>query len=339
MKSMTICFLLLIFTAATGKSESTHQASHELPAIPVHTISVQETTTLPQVELVATIEAVRQAAISAKVTGTIIELPVVLGSRVEQGDILAQISAEEISARVLQAQAQLAQARRNLLREQKLLKRNATTRETVNSLRDMFKIAQATLKEAQTMLGYATIKAPFTGVITRKLANNGDLATPGAPLLRLEDDTSLQAVTAVPESLLQRIATGDSLTVIIPSAAAELTGTVAEIAPAADPRSRTARVKINIPYSPALRTGQFARIALPAAPATSLFVPTSAVIPFGQMDKVFVVENGYAMLRLVRTGRHTDKKVEILAGITPGDNVITDNNSRLISGQPVTVTQ
>ncbi len=328
--------LVLLLTAAIGFC-SENKPQPVLPTIAVHVQKATKTETMPQVELVATIEAVEQAAIAAKVTGTITELPVVLGSRVKQGDVLVKISAEEISARVLQAQAQLAQAKRNLVREQKLLKKNATTSETVNSMRDMFAVAQASLQETQTMLGYTTITAPFAGVITRKPANTGDLATPGTPLLQLENDTALQAVTAVPESLISGIAIGDTLSVEIPAARLTIPGTVAEIAPAADPRSRTAAVKINLSKDPGLRTGQFARVQLPVNPAQTLLIPQSAVVPFGQMDKVFVLEDGKAQLRLVRTGTVRDDQVEILTGIEPGDTVIIDNNALLVSGQPVTV--
>jgi RND family efflux transporter MFP subunit len=343
MKTKTILVILssCIFTLCTSiQSQSEHSPpQQDLPEVAVHVQTAKETSTQPQVEMVATIEAVEQAAIAAKVTGTIIELPVVLGSRVSKGDTLARISADEISARVLQAQAQLTQAKRNLNREQKLLKRNATTKETVNSLRDMFSVAKASLQEAKTMLGYTTILAPFNGVVTQKFANSGDLATPGVPLVQLENDASLQAVTAVPESLIHYIKSGDKLTVEVPSAQLTLTGTVAEIAPAANPQSRTAPVKINIEYNTALRTGQFARVILPVALAKTLFIAKSAVIPFGQMDKVFVVEDGKAKLRLVRTGSQSGDLVEILAGITDGDRVIVENNTLLTSGQPVTVNQ
>lgn len=330
------CCLALLLTATNASGEEKKYRS-ALPTVTVHVQTVQETSTQPQVELVATIQAVQQAVVAAKVTGTITELPVVLGSRVKRGDMLIKISAEEISARVLQAQAQLAQAKRNLAREQKLLKKNATTSETVNSMQDMFAVAQASFQEAKTMFSYTTITAPFDGVITRKIVNSGDLATPGTPLLQLENDTSLQAVTAVPESLINQVKSGAKLSVQVPSARITVSGTVAEIAPTADPLSRTAPVKIDLENNPALRTGQFARIVLPVDPAATLLIPKSAVVPFGQMDKVFVLQDGKAQLRLVRTGSQTDKQVEILAGLNPGDQVIVDNNTLLVNGQPVTV--
>lgn len=333
-----LCFslscLVLLLAASTGLAEK--QTTAEPPVtVNVHVQTLQKNTSQQQVELVATIQPVLQAAIAAKVTGTITQLPVQLGSKVKQGDLLIKINAEEISARLMQAQAQLAQARRNYEREKKLLKKNATTRETVKSLRDMLNVAQAAFHGAKTMLGYTTITAPFDGVVTNKSANSGDLATPGTPLLHIENNTHLQAVTAVPESLINQIHPADTIQVHIPSAQLALIGTVAEIAPAADPQSRTAQVKIDIPYEQALRSGQFARVNLPVQPATTLLVPRSAVVPFGQMDKVFVVEDGIAQLRLVRTGSSSGDTLEILAGLRPGDQVIIDNNALLVSGQPV----
>ncbi len=334
----TLILLLVLLTGLPGLAEE-KKTDNSLPTVEVETLDLQPTTTEPQVELVATIEPVLKAAIAAKVTGTVTELPVRLGSRVSRGDLLLRISAEEISARVMQAQAQLAQARRNYERERKLLKKKATTPETVKSMKDMLAVAEAAFDEAKTMLGYTRITAPFDGVITRKMVNSGDLATPGTPLLRLENDGELQAVAAVPETLLNKIHEGDLLQVVVPSAGLRIQGTVAEIAPAADPASRTAPVKVGVAHDPALRTGQFARVILPVDQATTLLVPVSAVVTFGQMDKVFVVEEGRARLRLVRTGSRSNDSVEILAGLTPGDRVIISNNKLLVSGQPVTVKQ
>ena len=170
--SILTCCLTILLTATNGLSEEKRQAA-DLPTVAVHVQTVQESSSHAQVELVATIQAVQQAAIAAKVTGTITELPVVLGSRVKRGDLLVKISAEEISARLLQAQAQLDQAKRNLAREQKLLKKNATTPETVKSMQDMFAVARASVQEAKAMLGYTAITAPYDGVITSRFNDEG----------------------------------------------------------------------------------------------------------------------------------------------------------------------
>ncbi len=336
---LSACALVLVLACAGARAED-KTAPPPVPAkVRVHVLTLEKKEIPSLVEVVGTVQAVQRASIAAKVSGFIAEIPVVLGSRVRKGDLLVKISAEEISARLLQAQAQLAQARRNLEREQKLLRQNASTPETVKTMRDMYAIAEAGYREAKTMLGYTTITAPFAGVITRKIAHAGDLATPGTPLLELENSSRLQIVTAVPESVVRNIETGDRITVKVPAARLVGQGTVAEIAPVADPRSRTTRVKINISQSALLRTGQFARVSIPMKNTETLLVPASAIVPFGQMDRVFVAEKGKARLRLVRTGERADGMVEILAGLNPGDRVIVDNNRLLVNGQPLSIVQ
>jgi len=335
--SFIVLAVLLVFLTGCREEQKKETAGPALTPVQVHVMTVTKEEAPSQTEAMGTVQPVDRAAIAAKVTGTIEKMTVVLGSRVNKGDLLVKISAEEISAKVIQAQAQLTQAKRNLDREQKLLKKHAATSESVKSLQDMYRVAEAVYREAETMLGYTEITAPFDGLITRKIANIGDLATPGTPLLQLENNRKLQVVTAVPEGLVLQIKPGDHLSVSIPAANLVLTGTVAEIAPAADPLSRTAPVKINIDTNPNLRSGQFARVALPGNRTDTLFVPASAVNSFGQMDRIFVDRDGKAQLRLVRTGMREGDRIEILAGLNPGDRVITDNNKLLVEGQPLTI--
>jgi len=308
-----------------------------LPPVSVHVVTVTPQETVASIEVVGTVEAVEKAVIAAKVTGSITDIPVVLGSRVKKNDLLVQISAEEISAGLLQAKAQLAQARRNLEREKKLLQKNATTRETVKAMQDMFDVAEAGFQAARTMLGYTTIIAPFDGVVTRKIAHAGDLATPGTPLLMIENDKILQVVAGVPEGLVVNIQTGDRLAVHVPAADLHADGIVAEIAPTTDFLSRTSPVKIDIDPTSGLRTGQFARVGLPGEKNISITVPASALVSFGQMEKIFVAVDGKTHLRLVRSGGHFGNQVEILAGLEPGEQVIVDNNRLLVDGQPIVI--
>ncbi len=324
--TLPLCPLL----AETAGKEATASVT-----VTVAQASVQDVPAL--IETVGTLQAAERAALAAKVTGVITRMPVVLGSTVKAGDVLAVISAEEIAARLGQAEAQLAQAKRNLEREQNLLQKNAATPETVKSVTDQYAIAQAGYREAKTMLGYTTITAPFDGVITRKNANSGDLAAPGAVLLQLENPRKLQVNTAVPESQVLHIHAGDILTVRVETAGVVVQGTVAEISPAVDPSSRTASVILDLPTIPDLRTGQFVRVLLPNTHTKALLVPSSALVPSGQMDRVFVVEGERARLRLVRTGMSVDGRTEILTGLNPGETVVITNNRLLADGQTLRV--
>jgi len=326
--------LALHLLASPIGSEAAESGAKESAAPIAVTVATASEQTIPAMaEVVGTLQAAERAAIAAKVTGVITRIPVVLGSTVKTGDLLVAISAEEIAARLNQAEAQLAQARRNLDREQHLFQKNAATAETVKSMQDLHAIAQAGYREAKAMLGYTTITAPFDGVVTQKMATSGDLAMPGTILLQLENSRKLQVRTAVPESIVLRLHTGDVLTVVVDTAAVVTQATIAEIAPAADPSSRTAAVILDLPADPNLRTGQFARVHLPGNNSKILVIPTSSIVPSGQMDRVFVIEGDRARLRLVRTGRVLDGLTEILSGLNPGETVVTTNNRRLVNGQ------
>jgi len=339
-KHLFSALLLAALLTVAGCKDPAHNgaAGQQLPAAEVRVITVAGQTAPQQNEVAGAVESVQRATIGAKISGPIEEMPISLGLAVKKGALLARISAGEITARLSQAETQRAQAQRNFEREKRLLEQDASTRETVNSLEDAYRVAEAGVREAKAMRDYTVITAPFAGIVTQKTANAGDLATPGMPLLVLENTEHLQVVAAAPEALSMKIKKGDSLAVTIPSAGFADTGTVTEISPAADTASRTALVKIRIDGSSALQPGQYARVALPGLAGVSAFlVPESALFRFGQMERIFVTKNNTAQLRLVRSGERRDGQVEILAGLNGGEQVVVQGGERLVDGQPVKI--
>ena len=337
-----LCFTLIVISGCEDNAVSHKQKQKNLPTATVSVAPVTKELATNQIELVGTVEAVEQAEISSKITGNILEIAVELGSRIKKGDLLIKLSAGEISAQLQQVKAQLEQAKRNLAREEKLLKKNAATPETVKSLKDTVRIAQAALLESQTMLDYTIISAPFDGIVTKKPANAGDLATPGKPLLRIEGENNLQILTDIPEAMINSIKKGDVLQATIPASNSDVSGVVTEVSPIADPSSRTTPIKIKINSTPQLRSGQFARVTLALEETETYTIPQSAILPYGQLERVFVAQENQAQLRLVRTGvvfPGTDgrKRIEILSGLSEGDNVITSGNNNLQSGQPLKI--
>ncbi|MEJ2031513.1 MAG: efflux RND transporter periplasmic adaptor subunit [Deltaproteobacteria bacterium] len=329
------CILLVV---GGCKQHAPEQAARQqLPVAKVRVVKVSEQSASQQNEATASVEAVQRATIAAKVTGTIEKMPVGLGSQVKKGDLLVKISAGEIAAKVSQSRAQLEQARRNYEREKRLLEKNASTPETVKSMKDALLVAEAAYDEAKTLSGYTTITAPFDGLVAQKMVQTGDLAVAGKPLLVLKNNHHLQVVAAVPEVLALKIHLGDKLTVRIPAAEVQTIGVVREIAPSADSESRTTLVKVQLNGDNTLRPGQFAKVVLPGAPVKTFLVPEGAVSRFGQMERVWVVQNGTARLRLVRTGEHQAGQVEILAGLNAGDQVIVQGGKQLVDGQPVQI--
>lgn len=339
-KPLLSILLVCLFFLAAGCKDSAHKdaVKQSLPTAEVRVLTVAGHAAPRQNEVSGAVEAIQRATIGAKISGAVEELPVTVGSAVKKGALLVKINAGEFPARLSQAETRLAQAQRNYEREKRLLEKDASTRETVKTLEDAYRVAEAGVREARSILGYTMITAPFAGIISQKMINAGDLTTPGMPLLVLENIDRLQVVAAAPEGLALKTKKGDTLVVNVPAAEFTRTGTVTEISPAADTASRTSLVKIRIDTDAGLRPGQFARVAFPgAADVRTFLVPETALSRFGQMERVFVAHNGTVQLRLVRSGVNLEGMVEILTGLNPGEQVVVEGGERLVDGQPVRI--
>ena len=327
--------------ALAGAGCSRHAASAAAPDLPparVHLFTARLAAVPLLTEVTGTVRPIQRATLAAKVMGAIDELPVTLGQPVHAGDIVARISAAEISARVLQSQSQLNLARRDLDRERDLLAKGASTADMVKGLEDRFAMTQAMVREAEAMLAYTTLRAPFDGVVARKYVNAGDLAAPGQPLLDLEGTGGFEIEVALPDSLATSLSAGAALAVSVPVANLSFTGTLTELSSAADASAHTVAAKISVPSGTVVRSGQFARVKVPGAPASALLVPASAVTNYGQLERIFVAGGDRrAVLRLVKTGATRGDSVEILSGVDDGEQIVTPVPADLREGQPLEV--
>jgi RND family efflux transporter MFP subunit len=285
--------------------------------------------------VVGTVQPKLQAVIEAKASGRITRLPVKLGQPVKQGDVLVELATQEVQARLDQANAALSQAELDFNRTGNLRKQNAATQAELDAAQARHNVAKATVAEAEALSGYAKIVAPFDGVVARKLADEGDLAMPGKPLLDLEGHAGLRLVADVPSLLAGNLLPDAKLAVRVDSVPEAIMGTLAETSPAADPASRTVCVKVDLPDVAGLRTGQFGRLAVPVGEATFLFVPPPALVRRGQLEILFVAAEGKAQMRLVRVGKETPQGIEILAGLVPGEAVVIEGAGTLRDGQPL----
>jgi membrane fusion protein (multidrug efflux system) len=307
-----------------------------LPAARVHTAVVHAETAPLLTEVSGTIRPLQRAQIAAKLMGAIEELPLTLGQRVRSGDLLARLAAGDVQARLAQAQSQLNLVRRELERERGLLAQGASTADTVRGLEDRIAVAQATVREAEVMLGYATIRAPFDGIVARKPAEAGDLATPGTTIVELEGTDAFQVEAAIPDSLATSLAPGTTFTAEVPVSGLRFSVTLAELSSAADPDARSVLARFTIPAGSAVRSGQFVRLQLPGPPVRAILVPITALTVAGQMERVFVVgENQRAVLRIVKSGATRADQVEILSGLDAGERVVISPPAGLRDGQPL----
>ena len=341
LSSLLLPAAALALLAGCSKHGAPAAATDPAAALPpakvrVATLRAENLPTLS--EITGTIRPVQRAQLAAKVMGTIDELAATLGQRVRAGDLLVKISAGEIIARVAQAQSQLNVARRDLERERDLLGKGASTADMVRGIEDRLALTQAMVREAEIMLGYATIRAPFDGVVSRKLANIGDLASPGFPLLEIEGSGAFQVEAAVPDSLAAKLASGTTLSVVVPAAGLSFNAPLAELSPAADSSARSVLARFTVPAGTAVHSGQFARVQVPGAPVRMLLAPAAALAVLGQMERIFVAaENNRAVLRLVKSGATRADRIEILAGLDDGERVVIAPPASLREGQTLEI--
>lgn len=327
---------LLIVAVGCARQERPHLLGETLPAVAVQTTTLHwETRRLP-VDIAGTVRPVQRAAIAARISGAIIGFTATLGQTVKEGEVLVTISAGELGARVAQARAQLVQVERELARERTLQSSGASAVDAVKLLEDRFAQTQAALRAAETMVTYATVRAPFAGVIAKKHVELGDFAAAGAPLLQLDGRNAFEIEAAVPESLANTLTVGASLEVVSNEGAARFHAVIAEISSAAEASSRTITVKFAVPAGRIVRAGQFVRVLVPGVEVASLLVPTAAVSMHGQMERVFVVsEKNCASLRLVKIGPSSGDRTEVVAGLAGGERVIMAPPGTLRDGQPL----
>jgi RND family efflux transporter MFP subunit len=297
-------------------------------------------TTRPIVtEVVGTVRAVFSATMAPLINGTVAEMRVGLGSRVRAGEVLVRLSAPEVQARLKQTRAESVLAESERDRATKLRDANAITTAQFEAAVSQWSIARAREDEASSVAEHAILRAPFSGVVTAKLASVGDTALAGRPLLVVEAPGALRFEARVPETAGDVLQVGEAVPVRLDGYDRDLQGTVVEIQPASDDATRTRLIKVDMPETPGLRAGRFGRLLLATGASSAVSVPAEAVVYHGQLDGVFVVDAGTARLRLVRVGRVQDGRLEIVSGLSGGESVVLGGAADLVDGQRVEVSR
>jgi RND family efflux transporter MFP subunit len=198
--------------------------------------------------------------------------------------------------------------------------------------------AKAAVAEAQAMLDYSSIVAPFGGRILERRIDPGALASPGAPLFVVAEEDNQRVEVSVEATRADSVREGDDVDVLVDTAPAPILGKVAEIVPNVDIASRAFTVKIDLPPNVGpLRSGTFARVGFRVGVRPRLVVPKTAVTSFGAVTRVFVMNESRARLRMVTVGESLGELTEVLSGLSPNELVILAPPSNLRDGALVEV--
>ncbi len=265
----------------------------------------------------------------------------------------------EADSAIASAEAQLNLARITFGRMQDLLEKRSVSQQEFDQAQAQVRVAESAkamaearrgqidqkIRQAQEAIAavnvqktYLDVKAPFAGRVTSRRAEPGMLASPGMPLLEIEEDGDYRLEVAVPESHMRSVRLGQTAEVFMDIYGdAPVTGRVVEIVPEVDAATRSFIAKLLIPARPQLQTGLFGRAVFDIGSRQVLTVPSDAVHEQGQLRNVLVVEDGMARSRNVRLGETRDGAVEVLSGLEPDELVITPRPIGLNDGRPVDV--
>ncbi len=309
------------------------------------------------------VESKNSSLVAAKVMGTVTSMRVDRGQAVRKGQVLLTIEAGDARDRVAQARQGLEQAiqARKMAREEDALAR--TTFKRYKNLYDQKAIAKqefdemstrlqmaglklqvasaavsqarAALAEARTYLGYTVVRAPINGIVIDKKVDVGSMATPGAPLIVLEEP-SYRISASLDERLLGKVKKGTQVMVDLQAEGGPKTLPITQVTPGIDPITRTFTVRIDLPYSAGLQSGLYVKLHVPYGKRSAVMAPKAAIGRRGQLQFAYAVgQNGVLQLRALRTGQEYDGYVEVLSGLNPGDHVTVSGFEGLSEGDVV----
>lgn len=288
-----------------------------------------------------TVEPIRTVAVNSQASGALLSVNVEEGAAVSRGQVLARVDARETEAQVRSAQAQFNVAEAALQRAEQLRSRQVITLPEYERDRAAYDAARAQLDQLRTRLGYSVVRAPVSGVVTAKSVEAGDIVSPQSQLFEIADISTLVVPVKVSELDVVRLGVGDPARVTLDAFPDRpVQGRIRRIFPAADPSTRLVPVEVALQGVEArsARPGFLARVALALGTREGvMLVPAGAVVGGAGSEAVYVVKDGVAERREVRTGLTSQGQIEILDGLREGEAVITVGNNSLRDGAEVRV--
>src|ERR1017187_4536218 len=370
-------FASIAMLSGCGGTEPQPKGASTAPAIAVQTATVS-TQQWPDVyEATGTVRARTAAVLSSKVMAYVRQVAVQVGDRVQEGQVLVTLDAQDLDSKVRGAEAAegevmsaipeadygVAGAKANLDLAQSTFQRMQELASEKSISNHEFDEASARLKSAQAayemarakrtqldskrasvqqeirgasiMRDYTRISAPFSGVVTAKSAEPGNLAAPGAPLLTVEREGAYRLEASVDESRLPFVKAGQTVDVALEALDRRFSARVSEIVPSVDAASHAYIVKIDLPTVANLRSGMFGRARFALGAHKVMAIPPQAMVERGQLQSVFVVEDGCARTRLVTIGERGHTFIEVLSGLSEGEKLVSPVPGSLSDGARV----
>lgn len=275
----------------------------------------------------------------SEIPGRIITINFDEGSRVSKGSLLVKIDDRELQAQLKKLQVDEKQARDDLFRKEKLLELKAVSQEEYDKSFNTLGIIQAQEELIRTQISKTEIYAPFAGQIGLRQVSPGGFVSSATLVARMQQTDPIKIDFAIPEKYREKVKNGTIIRFTVEGIDSVFTGRVYAIEPRIDPGTRNVSLRASCPNPGGLLIpGGFAKvdILLERIP-DALVIPSEAIIPQLNGEKVFVARRGKATSQIITTGIRTEREVQVISGLQPGDTVITTAILQLREAIPVKI--
>jgi membrane fusion protein (multidrug efflux system) len=352
----SICALaaLVLAAAASGcSSKSDANAQQAKPAaqqqaaqapkpmgLPVKAEPVHVGKIVDEVTAVGSLLAEESVIIRPEIDGRIVGLHFQEGQAVTAGQRLVTIDSSEFEAQLAAIEADLRTEQQRFDRGQELFQQKFISKEALDVQRGAVERLKARVAEARARVAKTVIRAPFSGVVGLREVSPGAYVKAGDNIVRLENVASIKADFRIPEVFLSKVRSGQEIAVRLDAfPGEEFRGRIYAVQPVVDEQTRTVLMRARVPNKGLkLKPGMFVRVAVTMGTRpNAIIVPEQALWPQGQDNFVFRVVDGKAALTKVQLGNREPGRVEISAGLSANDVVVTEGQIKLRDGAPVMV--
>jgi len=343
------------FVTSCG-SEDKKAVVDNSPAIVVKTRQVDTNGNSPFLSLSGKIQASNSADLSTRMMSYVNKVHVNVGDKVSKGQLLVSINNADLQAKRAQVNAGITEAKaafNNALKDynrfKNLFSENSASQKEMDDMTANFEMAKARLESANQMKNevnaqftYSNITAPFSGTVTSKNVEAGNMANPGVPLISIETPGNFEVMAMVPETEISEIKTGTTVDVLVKSISQTIKGKVTEVSTSAKNTGGQYLVKIILDKTEAnILSGMFTTVQFPVerkSKSELVLVPSESIITNGQLTGLYTVsQSNTAMLRWLRLGRTYGDQVEVLAGLNAGEIYIVSAEGKLYNGVKISV--
>lgn len=351
-----LAVLTTVLLISSCGSEDKKLVADNLPAIAVKINQVKTNANSPFLSVSGKIQASNSAELSTRLMGYVNKVHVNVGDKVKKGQLLVSINNTDLQAKRAQVNAAITEAnvaytnaQKDYNRFKNLFTENSASQKELDDMTANYEMAKARLESAKQIkneinaqFAYSNITAPFSGTVTGKNVNAGNMANPGIPLISIESTGHFEVMALVPETEIAEIKNGSSVAVLVKSINKTIKGKVIEVSTSAKNTGGQFLVKIDLEKTDAkILSGMFTTVQFPVerkAKSELVLIPNEALITNGQLSGIYTVSlTNTAMLRWLRLGRIFGDQVEVLSGLNADETYIVSAEGKLFNGAKVSI--